>query len=509
MNRLFRLSAVLALVASFVLPMGALAVDPSPSPSPSPSESPTAATTVTDAELPVPDADLLESIPVTLTGGRIGSSLSPAALIFTDVDTKGGVVRITNPTDRLLVISVRVRDYTVDANGVVAVDENGEPTTGVPNYQYSSGDWYTFAYTDFLLPAGRQINLPFTLAVPAAAAPGDHTAALVVTARAARMDVKPGEVGITISSQFRFLLRLQHRVAGAQSAAPSVKVNALVDGSNRIDLVATVDNEGTTVLDYKPYVENDPIPFFRIKAKNSGELIRTFDVVKGFYVLPEGNRIISVSWRAEDVTEPTGSAAEIARLKADEKIATDREQLGLIRAKIELAEARAAYAAATAKLEPVVVDVVAALRDEMATWYATQDATLSTPVPAAVVQAKLDEVVAATAQSSKLAVSVLTPLATLAAADAIKAAFLQMYADTAALPYTGDYIVEFVLPKKGGLEEIVTSAEFSFVNADPTKTLADSAPFALILIALLAGGCGLVIAMSVLRRRRSEDISAE
>jgi hypothetical protein len=507
-NRLFRLSAVLALVASFVLPIGALAVDPSPSPSPSTSPTPDS-TQVVDSELPVPDADLLESIPVTVTGGRIGSSLSPAALIFTDVDTRGGVVRITNPTDRLIVVTVRVRDYTVDANGVVAVDENGEPTTGVPNYQYASGDWYTFAYTDFLLPAGRQINLPFTIAVPAAAAPGDHTAALVVVTRAAQMGTKPGENGVIISSQLRFLLRLQHRVAGAQSAVPSVKVNALIDGSRRIDFIATVDNEGTTVLDYKPYQETDPIPFFRIKAKGSGELIRTFDIVKGFYVLPEGNRIISVSWRDEDLTEPTGSAAEIARLKADEKTASDREQLGLIRAKIELAEARAAYSAAAAKLEPAVADVVAALRGELYRWYEAQNSTIDAPVPGAVLEAQVAELVTTTAQSAKLPVSTLSPLATLAAAEVAATVALRIYADTAALPYSGEYVVEFVLPKKGGLEEIISSTEFSFVNADPAKTLADSAPFTLILIALVAGGAGLLIALTVLRRRRSDDVSAE
>lgn len=518
MNRLIRLAAALAVAGSLLTPAAILAVDPTPTPSPSSSASPSAsptpsaspAATVPDSELPVPDTDLLESVPVSITGGRIGASLSPSALIFTDVDTKGGVVRVTNPTDQLLAISVRVRDYTIDASGTVAVDENGEPTTGVPNYQYSSADWYTFQYTDFLLPAGRLVNLPFTLDVPLSAAPGDHTAALVVVARKANLEsTDPNVISVSVQTAFRFLLRLQHRVAGAQAEKPTVAVNALIDGSRRIDLIATVNNEGTTVLDYKPYNEGDPIPFFRIKAKNSGELIRTFDILKGFYVLPEGNRIISVSWRDEDLTEPTGSAAEIARLQADEKVAVDREQLGLIRSKLTLAEARAAYTAEIAKLDPVIADAVGSLRDQLLAWYTAEQEKLESPIPAAVLSGQVADLTTKIAAEKKLTASSLAPTADLVSAEVAATVALRRYADAAALPYTGDYVVEFVLPKRGEQEEVISTTEFRFVNADPTKTLADSAPFALIIVALLAGLLGLGGVSFVLRRRRASEVTAE
>jgi hypothetical protein len=510
-KRLSRLVATLALIGSLLVPTAILAVDPSPSPVPSPSPSTAPAAPVPDSELPVPDTDLLESIPVTITGGQFGASLSPAALIFTDIDTKGGIVRISNPSDQLLTVSVRVRDYTIDASGTVTVDENGEPTVGIPNYQYASAAWYTFQYTDFLLPAGRRLNLPFVISAPLSAAPGDHIAALVVLARRARLtDEETGGISVSARTGFRFLLRLQHRIAGAESATPTVAVTAAVDGSRRIDFIATVNNEGTTVLDYKPYVEGDPTPFFRVTAKNSGELIRIFDLPKGFYVLPEGNRVLSISWRAEDLTEPTGSAAEVARLKADETTAQDREQLSLIRAKRELAEARLAYNNALTKLEVATADAVGSLRAQLLDWYTTEQADREEEVSPAVLAAKLTDLITATSGASKLPVSTLAPLAALAGSEVAATVALRRYADTVALPYTGDYTVEFVLPKRGDQEELVLSADFSFVNADPAKTLADSAPIALILVAVAAALLGLGGIAFLRRRNRGEDeVSAE
>jgi hypothetical protein len=498
-NRFLALLLLGTLLASSAAP--ALAVDPTPSPSP-----------VTEENLPVPDADLLERIPVTITGGRIGATMSPAALIFTDVDGRGGTVRVGNPSDQLLRIRIQVRDYTIDAEGNVAVDANGEPTVGTPNYQYASASWYNFApYEEFLLPAGRIATIPFTIDVPTAASPGDHTAALIVLARRADTEspeVAPGEIGIGVYSQYRFLVRLQHRVAGAEALPPTVKVVTDVDGSRRIDLVATIDNNGTTVLDYKPYRESDPVPVFRITAKNSGELIREFKVLRGFYVLPEGNRILSVTWRDEQVVTLTGSDAEIARLKADEKNTESREELGMIRSQLRVAETRKALNAALVEIDESLAGALDEVKTAIGAWYATQRETAELELADVLVATELERLVADAAERAQLSISDLAPLAALAAAEQVATVELQIFADTAALPPTGDYVVELVLPKRGDVEQVIARGEFSFVNADPTKRLSDSSPLLLVVIGL---GAGLTVLGGVvlLRRRREQELNAE
>jgi hypothetical protein len=521
-NRLLRLAAAAALAATLIVPGAAFAVDPTPTPLPSPSATPApSAAPVSDANLPVPEADLMESIRVEYTSGRLGASISPSSLIFTDVDGKGGIVRILNPSDQLLAVKVYARDYTIDANGEVAVDENGEPTTGIPNYQYASADWYTFSYTgdftdakpgaiEFLLPAGRALNLPFQVEVPPAAAPGDHTAAFIAMIRKADLESSSEQINIGYTSVFRFLVRLQHRVAGAEAKEPTVKVSTIIEQSRRIDLIATVDNEGTTVLDYKPYKEDDPRPVFRVKRADNGELVREFSVVKGFYVLPEGNRIVTVSWRDADLTEPTGSAAEIARLEADSKTATDRDELAIINSKLLLAKKRSDYNTALAALDPALADAVGAVRAALATWYDEQRAGFENAVPLAAVQAEASRLAAEAAQQGKFAVSAIAPAVALAADDVQLAGELRVVADSAALPLTGDYVVEFVLPKRGGIDEVIASTTFSFQNADPTKTLPSaSAPLLLVAVALAAGLAGVVGVLAFARRRRSDEISAE
>jgi hypothetical protein len=135
---------------------------------------------------------------------------------------------------------------------------------------------------------------------------------------------------------------------------------------------------------------------------------------------------------------------------------------------------------------------------------------MTDPIPTAVLAGKVTDLVNQIATEKKFAASALAPAADLVAAEVAATVALRRYADTAALPYTGDYVVEFVLPKRGEQEEIITTAEFSFVNADPSKTLADSAPILLILVAVGAGRLGLGGATLFIRRRRQPDeISAE
>ena len=497
MTRLIRLLAAAAIMFSAVAPVTAA------SPSPAPLE---------DSQLPIPPAEMLETTPITVIGGRIGASVVPSSLIFTNVDDTGGIVKIGNPSDQLIRISVATRDYTIDAAGEVAVDSEGLPTLGNPAYQYTSADWYKFSYTEFLLPAGRIVKLPFSLAVPPSALPGDHTAALIVLAR--RADISSGSAGsggASAVSQYRFLVRMQHRVAGAQFIAPRVSVRAEVDGSSRIDFIATIDNLGTTVLDYKPYKESDPVPTFRIRPAAGGDVLREFALPKGFYILPEANRILPVSWRDENVVEPVGTAEEVAKLQEAEQTAADLEQLAAIRSQLRVARARLALATTVADLGEAEAAAIAQVTELAEAWYATARAEADGPLSDSAISAKGGDLAASVAAELGLNVMLLGGPAALAAEE--RAATFELYAtaDRAALPPTGDYIVEFVLPKRtGGADEIIVSAPFSFVNADPNKILLSStAPWLLFIVAGGVGAAVLYFLLVVRPKRRGEDLEAE
>lgn len=497
MNRLIRLLAAAAIALSAVAPVAAA------SPSPAPLE---------DSQLPIPPSEMLETTPITVIGGRIGASVVPSSLIFTNVDDTGGIVKIGNPSDQLIRISIAARDYTIDAAGEVAIDSEGLPTLGNPAYQYTSADWYKFSYTEFLLPAGRIVKLPFELVVPPSALPGDHTAALIVLAR--RADIGSGSTGsggASAVSQYRFLVRLQHRVAGAQLIAPRVSVRAEVDGSNRIDFVATVDNLGTTVLDYKPYKEGDPVPVFRIRPAAGGDVLREFALPKGFYILPEANRIIPVTWRDENVTEPVGTAEEVAKLEEAEQTAVDLEQLAAIRSQLRVARARLALTTTVADLGEAEAAAIAQVTQLAEAWYATARADAGGPLSDSAISAKGGELAASVAAELGLNAMLLGGPAALAAEE--RAATFELYAtaDIAALPPTGDYVVEFVLPKRaGGADEIIVSAPFSFVNADPNKVLLSAtAPWLLFVVAGGVGAAALYFLLVVRPKRRGEDLEAE
>lgn len=284
-----RLLLLFVAALTFVVPATALAVDPTASPAPS--ATPTVAPTVA----PTPAASL-RTVPITVAPGQLGGFLAPVPLIFTGPSDTGGTFRIDNPSTIEEHFMVQIADYTIDAAGNVARDNQGNPTTDVPGYAYASAKWYSFPVSDFVLPPGTGRDLHFDLNVPPDALPGDHIAALVVSFQAVGKTGPEGSGGVGLVTTGKILTRMQHRVAGAVPGAPDISLRATSDPGG-IHFLASVNNTGNTVLDYKTGKADDPLPNFIVYAsEDNNNPIKTIPVDGGFYVLPEGNRIVTSDW---------------------------------------------------------------------------------------------------------------------------------------------------------------------------------------------------------------------
>lgn len=129
-------------------------------------------------------------------------------------------VVVTNLDDEPLTLDVYAADGFTTAAGELDVLPGGQPSTGL-------GTWVALDTAHLVLAPGEAVEVPFTLTVPADAATGDHSGAIVTSLRT---DAGPGGVSV----DRRLGVRIHTLVSGD-----------LVAGMTVSDL--TVDFDGTLV----------------------------------------------------------------------------------------------------------------------------------------------------------------------------------------------------------------------------------------------------------------------
>ncbi|MFE6893516.1 hypothetical protein [Streptomyces sp. NPDC057694] len=80
-------------------------------------------------------------------------------------------VAVTNPTGKALRVTLRGADADNSADGALGLREKARDT----------GAWIGFAAKSVKIPARTRAEVPFTVTVPAGAAPGDHPGAIVAS----------------------------------------------------------------------------------------------------------------------------------------------------------------------------------------------------------------------------------------------------------------------------------------------------------------------------------------
>ena len=111
------------------------------------------------------------------------------------------------------------------------------------------GAWVTPVVARVIIPAGRQVQIPFTMTVPTNATPGDHLGGIVTV-----LDQHDGSDTRTVIHR-RVGLRIQARVSGELRSQLRIEKLRLHDddrgnpfGSGRASISYTVHNSGNTVL---------------------------------------------------------------------------------------------------------------------------------------------------------------------------------------------------------------------------------------------------------------------
>lgn len=221
--RLPRTSLLLALVAALVFvgiaPGAAMATPPQP---------------------PVDDGQRIWSVrPATLAG------LPDSRTHFTLQGTPG-----TSFVDTVLVTNL---SKAIVSFNVYGTDAYNTPTGAFDLLAFSRkpvdlGSWIHFAQPLVTIPAGKSVALPFTVAIPATATPGDHAGGVVVS-----LTTKSAQAGVNLDS--RVAVRVYLRVPG--DLRPSLSVSGISThyhgvgaplGHGSVSMSYTVSNPGNIRL---------------------------------------------------------------------------------------------------------------------------------------------------------------------------------------------------------------------------------------------------------------------
>ncbi len=123
-------------------------------------------------------------------------------------------VAVTNLARRPLTVTLYATDAATTVDGAFSL----LPASGRPR---DAGAWIKPRRGSVTVPPGRRVVVPFRLAVPASATPGDHAAGII----AAVSSRERGADGQTVSVDRRIAARVYLRVPGV--LAPSVQVTAV------------------------------------------------------------------------------------------------------------------------------------------------------------------------------------------------------------------------------------------------------------------------------------------
>ncbi|WFE30277.1 DUF916 domain-containing protein [Solwaraspora sp. WMMD791] len=157
-------------------------------------------------------------------------------------------VAITNHSDQPITLDVYASDaFTTDQGGFDLLPATGEPV--------DVGSWVTFESRTFTVPSTSRLDVPFTIAVPDDATPGDHPGGIVASLAATGTDAEGNQVAVDHRVGSRIYLRVTGEL---QPGLDVVDLSTTYDGTwdpfggGSVTTTFTVRNTGNVRLGGRP-----------------------------------------------------------------------------------------------------------------------------------------------------------------------------------------------------------------------------------------------------------------
>jgi len=187
----------------------------------------------------------------------------------------GDTVAISNLSDE----PIRFVIYPTDA--VSVVDVGGFAALKDTETPVDVGTWIQLAASEYTVPPGQRIDVPFSITVPEDAEPGDHAGAiLAVDADEGNVDPNAAPDGITFNVRHRMGARVYVRVGGPVD--PALRIDELAVARDGGTATVTWDVRNTGNLRLSPTAEVRITGLF-------GRTIRTVPVQQLPELLPGAN----------------------------------------------------------------------------------------------------------------------------------------------------------------------------------------------------------------------------
>jgi hypothetical protein len=216
-------------------------------------------------------------------------------------------VSISNLSDEEITFAISSKDaFNTAADGAFALQDDDEEAVDV-------GSWVTIEVDEYTVPSGRRVDIPFELAVPDDAAPGDHAGGIL----AANVDVvdEVERDGVTLAVRQRVAARIYVRVAGPLE--PALRIRNLQVSTSR-PLIPWAQGRGTVTYT----VEN--VGNTRIESATEsqitglfGRTVATPDSQDLPELLPGGSVEITEHWKGIPPVERLNADVEVVSLDGE------------------------------------------------------------------------------------------------------------------------------------------------------------------------------------------------
>ncbi|MCA9376383.1 DUF916 domain-containing protein [Candidatus Nomurabacteria bacterium] len=210
----------------------------------------------------------------------VGLAISPTTFELTadPGDTKTDVLKVYNPTDAPLTVSMKVEDFApIGDEGQVVLSEPGENST------FSIAAWTTITPSEFTIQPLEQVIVDVVFAVPSNAEPGGHYGSIVASLSGGTQDVTGSAVGNDRGSLVLMAISgdIEEELSVSEFSAPSFSEYG------PIDFGLLFKNNGN--------VHVIPAGFVTIKNLR-GDEVGQLEIPKDKRVLPGFERRADLSW---------------------------------------------------------------------------------------------------------------------------------------------------------------------------------------------------------------------